>query len=115
MSVLFMAMFMILPWNHDYYYIFALLPLSVMFLQGLVHRDWAFLALTAMAYALISPPMPFGVLDRVGWFSLPAAQALNYFDAPVWGALLLWFAVTRQMFAEPDEPQGSVRPLRRHQ
>src|SRR5439155_18987152 len=34
-SVLFMTMFMILPWNHDYYYIFALLPLSVMFLRSL--------------------------------------------------------------------------------
>jgi hypothetical protein len=100
-SVLFMAMFMIVPWNHDYYYIFALVPISVMFLHGVVHGDRLSLVLTAIAYALISPPVPFAVVDRLGWLRLPAAQAFTYFDVPVAGALLLWFAVTRQMFAEP--------------
>lgn len=101
LSVLFMAMFMIVPWNHDYYYIFALVPLSVLFLQGLARGDAAVLGLTFLAYELISPTVPFGLLDRLGWFRLPAAQALNYLDVPVYGALLLWFLAAREMYAEP--------------
>jgi hypothetical protein len=105
-SVLFMAMFMIVPWNHDYYYIFALMPISVMFLHGIARGDRVSLALTAIAYVLISPPVPLSVVDRLGWLRLPAAQAFTYFDVPVAGALLLWFIVTRQMFEESPTDAG---------
>jgi hypothetical protein len=77
-----------------------------MFLHAVARGDRVSLGLTAIAYALISPPVPFSIVDRLGWLRLPAAQAFTYFDVPVAGALLLWFIVTRQMFEESTADAG---------
>ncbi len=102
-SVLFMTMFMILPWNHDYYYVFALVPFTVLFFRGLARRDAWLLALTGTAYLLISPPVPFSWIDWLGWLPLSFAYVINYLDLPVVGGLLVWAIATHQMFVEQEE------------
>jgi hypothetical protein len=102
-AVLFMTMFMILPWNHDYYYLFALVPLSVLFLKAAAARDWTLMTITIAGYLLISPPVPFGWIDRTGWLPLPFAYLFNYHDVPVAGGLLLWFAATHQFLIQPRD------------
>jgi hypothetical protein len=102
-SVLFMTMFMIVPRNHDYYYVFALVPLSVLFLKAAAARDWTLAAITIAAYVLISPPIPYAWIDRTGWFRLPFAYVTNFHDVPVLGGLILWFAATHQLLIEPGE------------
>jgi hypothetical protein len=99
-AVLFMTMFMILPWNHDYYYVFALVPLSVLFIRAVERRDRALMAAVAIGYLLISPPIPFRWIDRTGWLSLSFADVFNYLDLPIVGALIVWIAATQQMLAE---------------
>ena len=114
-SVLFMTMFMIVPRNHDYYYIFALVPLSLLFLRAAAARDWGLLAITLTAYVLISPPIPYAWIDRTGWFRLPFAYVTNFHDVPVLGGLLLWLAATHQLLLEPQGEAPSDRrwPTRR--
>jgi hypothetical protein len=102
-GVLFMTMFMILPWNHDYYYVFALVPLSVLTLDGLQRRDTPLLVATLTGYLLISPPIPFSWIDRTGWLELSFRDAFSYFDLPILGALILWIATTYRMLADPEE------------
>ena len=113
-AVLFMTMFMILPWNHDYYYVFALVPLSVLTLDGLRRRDIPLLVTTLVGYLLISPPVPFRWIDRTGLLSLDFRDVFNYFDLPILGALILWIAATYRMFAESEEhdrPRRAVSPV----
>ena len=114
-AVLFMTMFMILPWNHDYYYVFGLVALSVLFLRGVALRQWTLLAGVVVAYIMISPPIPFGVVDRLDLFAVPFAYVVNYANVPVIGGLLLWLIATQQMFAESrDESALASRwPSRR--
>jgi hypothetical protein len=95
-----MAMFMIVPWNHDYYYVFALAPLSMLLLKGIIDRNAVLLATTTFAYLLISPPVPFSLMDRTRLFDVSFAYLINYYSLPVVGGLLLWFAATHQMFVE---------------
>ena len=54
------------PWNHDYYYPFALAPISVLFLKSVLTRSRLVLGLTLIGYLLISPPVPFNSIDRTG-------------------------------------------------
>ncbi len=102
-AVLFMTMFMILPWNHDYYYLFALVPLSVLFLEAAAARDWTLMTITIAGYLLISPPVSFGWIDRTRWLPLPFAYLFNYHDVPVAGGLLLWFGATYQLLIQPSD------------
>lgn len=102
-AVLFMTMFMILPYNEDYYYLFALVPLSVLFLSGVERRDTALLTTTFAGYFLISPPLPFNWIDRTGWLPLNFSEVFNYLDLPILGALLVWLAATHRMFAETQD------------
>ena len=114
-AVLFMTMFMILPWNHDYYYVFGLMPLSILFLRAARTRNSRLLTVTFIAYACISPPIPYGLIDRTKLFALPFAYVYNYHDVPVIGGLLLWGAATQQMFAEPAQtPVVNWHPALRH-
>lgn len=95
-SVLFLTMFIAVPRNHDYYYVFALVPVSVLLLQSMAARNYGLLAVTLAAYVLISPPVSFAWLDRTGWFPLPFAYVVNFHNLPVIGGLLLWIAATHQ-------------------
>ena len=107
-SVLFMTMFMILPWNHDYYYVFALVPISLLFLRAVAARNWALLFVILVAYSMISPPVPFSWIDKTGWFRVPYAYVANYYGLPVLGGLLLWCAATHELLV-----QASPLPERR--
>lgn len=43
-GVLFLFMFLPIPWNHDYYYIFAVAPISVLVLESLARKRTVMLA-----------------------------------------------------------------------
>jgi Tol biopolymer transport system component len=107
-GILFIAMFMIPPWNHDYYYVFALVPLSVVVLDAIAMRKWGVIVAVGVAYALMSPPIPYGLIDRTHLFPVAFAYVANYYDLPVLGALLLWLVVAQQMFAADDRDAGVV-------
>ena len=66
MGVLFLLMFLLPPWNHEDYFIFALMPFTAILADAVITRDWPALAASAAAYVLISPPVPFSVLERTG-------------------------------------------------
>lgn len=100
LAVLFMTMFMILPWNDDHYYVFALLPITVLVVDGVRRGDLKLLAVVFAGYILISPPLPFSWIDRVVSYRVSTYHLYNYFNLPVAGALLVWVAATWRMFAE---------------
>jgi hypothetical protein len=110
LSVMFMAMFMLLPWNHDHYYIFSLLPITVLLFRAVRRRDRGLLVLTIASYVLMSPPLPFSWIDRARWFGIPFAYVLNYQGVPIAGALLLWAAATRELFSRPEATADAPRP-----
>ena len=112
-AVLLMTMFMVLPWNHDYYYVFALAPLSVLFLRAVAARDWPSLAAILVAYVLMSPPIPFTWVDRVLHSALPFSYLINYYNVPVLGGLLLWLVATYHLLAEPSGQAGESAALLR--
>ena len=94
MGALFLLMFLLPPWNHEDYFIFALMPFTALIADALVTRDRAGLAAAGVAYALISPPLPFSLLERTGWFPHSYAYFADFYDLPFWGAILLLIAVT---------------------
>ncbi len=100
-SGLFTAMFLLLPWNHQYYYTFALVPLSVLFLSSVAGRQWGVLTITIIAYCLISPPFRFTWLDRTSWLGLTFFYVHSYSSMMVFGALIAWATATYQMLSEP--------------
>lgn len=110
-SVLFMTMFLIVPRNHDYYYVFALVPVSVLFLRAVAARNPGLVGLTLVAYFMISLPISFASIDRLGWFPLTFAYIVNYYNVPVLGGLLLWGAATQQLLAEPADVTAASRWL----
>jgi hypothetical protein len=100
-GVLFLLMLLLPPWNHDYYYIFALVPLSMVVLTALQEgssqtRQRPVMIAALVAYVLMSPPVPYGVIDRLGWFDARFAHLWNFADLPTYGALLLLAAITCQ-------------------
>lgn len=100
MGVLFLLMFLLPPWNHEDYFIFALMPFTALAADTIVARDWPSLAAGLAAFVLISPPLPFALLARTGWFPHSYAYFADYHDLPFWGALLLLVVVTSR--AEAD-------------
>lgn len=108
-AVLFMTMFMILPWNHDYYYVFALVPISILFFDSLERRARGQLTATLVGYFLISPPVPFSWVDQSGILQTNFADVYNYLSLPILGALILWIAAVARMFSdEAHESYESV-------
>jgi len=99
-ALLFMAMFMLLPWNHDYYYVFALVPFSIVFSRALARQDRPAVGVVLVAYLLMSPPVPFAWIDRAHLFPMRFMYFVNYYDLPIAGALLLWIALTSDVLAD---------------
>ena len=115
-SVLFIPMLLLLSSNHQYYYVFALVPISVLFLRSVVDRQWSILTITIAAYFMMSAPFRFTWIDRAGWFKVPFFYVLNYRNVMLYGALALWATATYQMFSEPvpaEERLASRRAARR--
>jgi serine/threonine-protein kinase len=102
LGILFIAMLMLPQWNHDYYYVFALVPFSIVFLRAAVDRQRGVIAALLLAYMLMSP-LPFGVVDRAHVLPVSFAYLWNFYNLPVVGALLLWMTTARQLLAEPGE------------
>ena len=96
-AILFLLMLILPPWNHDYYYLFALVPLTLLLVESAGDRDLVTFALAIVGYLLMSPPIPFGIMTRTGLFSGSFAYALNFYDVPVAGSLVLLFAATRRL------------------
>jgi hypothetical protein len=96
-GVLLLLMLLLPPWNHDYYYLFALAPITWLILDGSADRDRASVLLALVGYAAISPPVPYGLVARLGLVRGSFAYALNYHDVPLIGGLLLLFAATRRL------------------
>ncbi len=109
-AVLFLTMFIAVPRNHDYYYLFALVPLSIVLARAVADRDRVAVAGAALAYGLMSPPVPFTWIDRSHVFAWPFAYVVNANNLPVIGALVLWVVVSRPLVG--DETVGG-RPARR--
>jgi hypothetical protein len=93
-------MIMLPPFNHHYYYLFALVPLSVLAIRGLCDARPGLIVVVAAAYMLMSPPIPFGWLDRHAWLPAPSSYLANYFNLPIAGALLVWIVVTRELIED---------------
>jgi serine/threonine-protein kinase len=102
---------MIPPWNHDYYYVFALVPLSVLFLDSIATANRGMLAGTLIAYVLMSPPIPYGIVDRLHVLPIPFAYAVNYYNLPVFGGIVLWILATHQWLNETRESTASARAI----
>jgi hypothetical protein len=96
-GVLLLLMLLLPPWNHDYYYLFALAPMTWLVLDGSADRDRVSVALALAGYAAISPPVPYGLVARIGLVPGSFAYALNYHDVPLIGGLVLLFAATRRL------------------
>lgn len=109
-AVLFMTMFMVLPWNHDYYFIFALPPITVLFMDSFERVDRMQLAVTVIGYVLISPPIPFSWIDRAHVLPLNFADLYGYWDLPILGALIIWGASAYRMLGDET---GASAPARR--
>jgi hypothetical protein len=110
-GVLMVLMVLLPPWNHDYYYVFLVVPLTVAVVTALRRARYrrTSIACALMAVVLMSPPVPYGMVDRLGWFDLPFAYLWNFSNAPVVGALLLLGVCTMQwLTADPvDEWLGN--------
>jgi hypothetical protein len=98
LSVLFILMVLVPPWNHDYYYVFTIVSLSIVIVTALDDSRGrrGMLAGVFTAYVMMSPPVPYGLIDRLGWFDMPFAHVWNLNDMPAFGALLLLALATRQ-------------------
>jgi hypothetical protein len=103
------AMFLLLPWNHQYYYTFALVPLSVLFLSSVAGRQWGVLTLTMIAYFMISPPFRFTWIDQTSWFGVTFFYVHSYSGMMVFGALIFWATATYQMLSEPAVSASALR------
>ena len=112
-AVLFLTMLLAVPRNHDYYYVFALVPFSLLLLQTAAARDWIAVVATSVAYVLISPPVPFSWIDRTGWFALPFMYVVNFWNLPVVGGLILWLQVTARLWSVPAEDVAQPQPWER--
>jgi hypothetical protein len=99
--VLFVLMVLLPPWNHDYYYIFLLTPLTISLRTALARTDRRYpaAALVLLAYVMMSPPVPFGLIDRLGWVDGSFAHAWNVAGWPLYGGLLLLGVCTWQWLA----------------
>ena len=99
-SALFLPMILLLTSNHQYYYVFALIPLTVLFLRTVADRQWGSVVCIVTAYVLMSPPFRFTWIDQAKVFPVPFFYIINYGNAMVLGAFALWGIATFHMFGE---------------
>ncbi len=100
-SSLFLPMILLPTSNHQYYFVFALVPLSVLFLRSVADRQWGVLTATMVTYFMISAPFRFTWIDLASHFEEPFFYVLNYHSVMAYGALTLWGIATYQMLSEP--------------
>lgn len=103
LGILCLLMFLIAPWDHDYYYIFALAPLTLVSGPALAARDRPTLTVCAVAYCLMSPPVPYSWINRAHLVGPPFAYWWNTHDFPTAGALLLLVLLTARLLGRPTE------------
>lgn len=96
-AVLLLLMFLLPPWNHEDFFIFALVPLTLFAVRAFLDRDHAALAVTVGAYLLISPIVPYGIIERLGLVSHRFAYVWNYHNVPFWGVLILLAVATDRL------------------
>ena len=109
-AALFLPMILLLTSNHQYYYVFTLVPVTVLFLRAVAARQWGVLGVVVTAYLMMSAPFRFTWIDRAGWFPVPFYYLINYSNVMVYGAFLLWGTATYQMFSEPRDPSVDGQP-----
>jgi hypothetical protein len=97
LGVLCLLMFLVAPWDHDYYYIFALVPLTLLAGEALEVRDGTTLTLIGVAYCLMSPPIPYAWVTRAHVVKPPFAYWMGAHDIPTAGALLLLVLLTTRL------------------
>lgn len=102
-STLFLPMILLLTSNHQYYYVFTLVPMSVLLLRAMHGRQWTVLGLLAVSYFMMSMPFRLAWIDLGKYFAEPFFYVLSYNNVMVWGAFLLWSIATYQLLAEPVE------------
>lgn len=100
-SSLFLPMILLPTSNHQYYFVFALVPLSVLFLRSVADRQWGVLTATMATYFMMSAPFRFTWIDVASHFDVPFFYVLNYNSVMAYGALTLWGIGTYQMLNEP--------------
>lgn len=108
-AVLFIVMLLVPPWSHDYYYVFALIPFSFLFLRGMAERNAWLITVAVAAYCLISPPIPWGWLDSMRWTDTPFVYVVGYFNLPIFGGLLLLTAAIQLLLREGPPATGAAR------
>lgn len=96
-GVLLLLMLLLPPWNHDYYFIFALPAVTWLIAEGAGDGDTTSIALAVLGYVAISPPLPYSLVTRLGLVQGSFAYALNYHDVPLFGGLILLFASARRL------------------
>lgn len=109
-GVLCLLMFLLAPWNHDYYYIFALVPLTLLAGEALVLRDRSALIPIGAAYCLMSPPVPYVWVERAHIVKHPFAYWMGTHDIPTAGALLLLTFLTARLLSRQGPPEGGHHP-----
>ena len=102
LSALFVPMILLPTSNHQYYFIFALIPFTVLFLRAAADRQWGLLSATLICYLLLSPPLRLTGGDLHAYFQTPFFYVLHYNSVMAYGALGLWAVATYQMLGEPD-------------
>lgn len=108
-AALFLPMILLLTSNHQYYYAFVLVPVSVLFLRSVADRQWGVLTLVVVSYLLMSSPFRYTWIDQMGWFRTPFFYVINYGNVMAYGAFLLWATATYQMFSEAVVSRAEVR------
>ncbi len=99
-GILFLLIFLLIPYNHVHYYVFALIPLSILFLKALVSKNKPVLWITLLGYVLISPPIPYGLMDRTGWFPGPFIFVMTASGLPLVGVSILLLTLTALLMRE---------------
>ena len=94
-SILSLLLILLPPWNQDYYYLFALVPLTRLTITAWTTQDRGLWALVIVAYVCMSPPVPYGWLQWA--FTAPVAHVLTWYAVSLLGALGLLYAATWQM------------------
>ena len=112
-SSLFVPMILLPTSNHQYYFVFALVPLSVLFLRSIADRRWGVLAATMVTYFMMSAPFRFTWIDVASHFEVPFFYVLNYASIMTYGALALWGISTYQMLGEPESAVVATSSRRR--
>jgi hypothetical protein len=102
LGALCLLMLLVAPWTHDYYHIFALVPLTLFGAEALATRDRPALIACAVAYCLISPPVPFVWIDRTHLFPYRFLYWIATHDIRTAGTLLLLTSLAARLLSRPE-------------